>query len=130
MKEINLKKMVSGSSEEVIEKVTQALKAEGFGVLTRIDLDAKIKEKLNKDIPPATILGACNPQLAYEAYQSNTDVASMLPCNAVVREVAPGSISVELARPSFLMEFMEDESLMKLAREADKKLSRALESLY
>lgn len=129
MKEINFKKIVAGSTDEVVERVTQALKAEGFGVLTRIDLDAKIKEKLNKDIPPAIILGACNPQLAYEAYQANTDIASMLPCNAVVREVRPGSISVELARPSFMMEFTEDDNLMNLAREADKKLSRVLDSI-
>ena len=129
MKEINFKKTVVGNTMEIAEKVTQALKAEGFGVLTRIDLDAKIKEQLNKDIPPVIILGACNPQLAFEAYQANTDVTSMLPCNAVVRELKPGSISVEIARPSFMMEFLGDESLKILAVEADKKLSRVLDSL-
>ena len=126
----NFKKTISGSANEVAEKVTQALKAEGFGVLTRIDLDLKLKEKLNKDIPPAIILGACNPQLAYEAYQANTDVASILPCNAVVREIEPGSISVELARPSFIMELIEDEHLVSLGLEADKKLKRVLDSLH
>jgi len=79
MKNINFKKTINGSTEEVVTKLTDALKHEGFGVLTRIDLDAKIKEKLQKIIPPAVILGACNPQLAYEAYQIKTDVASLLP---------------------------------------------------
>lgn len=129
MKQINLKKTISGNTEEAVERVTQALKTEGFGVLTRIDLDAKIKEKLNKDIPPAVILGACNPQLAYDAYQTNTDVASILPCNAVVREIGPDTVSVELARPSLMMEFTEDEKLINLANEADKKLGRVLDSL-
>ncbi len=129
MKEINFKKTVTGNANEVASRVTEALKTEGFGVLTRIDLDAKIKEKLNKEIPPAIILGACNPELAYEAYQANTDVASMLPCNAVIREIKPGTISVELARPSFMMELIEDENLVNLGQEADKKLIRVLDNL-
>lgn len=130
MREINFKKTIPGTPNEVVEKVTQALKAQGFGVLTRIDLDEKIKEKLNKDIAPAIILGACNPQLAYDAYQANSDVASLLPCNAVVREIKPGSISVELARPSFMMEMIEDENLKKLGAEADYKLKKVLDSLH
>lgn len=129
MKEINFKKTVTGNANEVASRVTEALKTEGFGVLTRIDLDAKIKEKLNKEIPPAIILGTCNPELAYEAYQANTDVASMLPCNAVIREIKPGTISVELARPSFMMELIEDENLVNLGQEADKKLIRVLDNL-
>ncbi len=129
MKEINFKKTVTGNANEVASRVTEVLKTEGFGVLTRIDLDAKIKEKLNKEIPPAIILGACNPELAYEAYQANTDVASMLPCNAVIREIKPGTISVELARPSFMMELIEDENLVNLGEEADKKLIRVLDNL-
>jgi uncharacterized protein (DUF302 family) len=129
MKKINLKKTINGSTEEVVTKLTDALKHEGFGVLTRIDLDAKIKEKLQKIIPPAVILGACNPQLAYEAYQINTDVASLLPCNAVVREVEPGTVSIELARPSFMMEAIEDDKLMELGKKADQRLIRVLESL-
>ncbi len=129
MKNINFKKTINGTTEEVVTRLTDALKKEGFGVLTRIDLDAKIKEKLQKDIPPVVILGACNPQLAYEAYQANTDVASLLPCNAVVREINPGTISVELARPSFMMEAIEDAKLMVLGKEADQKLNRVLDSL-
>lgn len=130
MKEINFKKTVYGNVNEVAARVTEALKTEGFGVLTRIDLDEKIKEKLNVTIPPSIILGACNPQLAYEAYRVNTDVASLLPCNAVIREIGPGSVSVELARPSFMMGMFEDEVLKKLAVEADQKLNSVLDSLH
>lgn len=130
MHEINMKKIIAGSVNEVAQRVTEALKTEGFGVLTRIDFDAKIKEKLNKDIPPAIILGACNPKLALEAYEANTDVAGLLPCNAVVRELRPGTVSVELARPSFMMELMEDERLLKMGREADDKLERVLAFLH
>ncbi|MCB0403752.1 MAG: DUF302 domain-containing protein [Bdellovibrionales bacterium] len=126
---INFKKEISGTIEGTIEKVTEALKNEGFGVLTRIDLHAKIKEKLGKEIAPAVILGACNPQLAYEAYTANSDVASLLPCNAVVREVGPGRVSVELARPSAMMEMVGDTDLVSLAKEADKKLEGVLQKM-
>ena len=126
MKTINLKAEITGTIAQVIEKVTQALKSEGFGVLTRIDLHLKIKEKLGKDISPAVILGACNPELAYEAYTANSDVASLLPCNAVIRELAPGRISVELAKPTALMEILGDENLIRLAQAADHKLEKVL----
>jgi uncharacterized protein (DUF302 family) len=129
MKEINFKKEVPGNLDQVIERLTAALQKEGFGVLTRIDLHQKIKEKLNKDLAPAVILGACNPQLAYEAYQVNTNVASLLPCNAVLREVAPEKISVELASASFLMEMVDDQQLAHLGQEADLRLHRVLDSL-
>ncbi|MGZ3699760.1 MAG: DUF302 domain-containing protein [Bdellovibrionota bacterium] len=129
MKSINFKTETTGTVEQVVGKVTQALQAEGFGVLTRIDLHAKIKEKLGKDIAPAVILGACNPTLAYEAYSANPDVASLLPCNAVIRELAPGRVSVELAKPTALMEMIEDRSLQALAQGADQKLERVLSGL-
>jgi uncharacterized protein (DUF302 family) len=126
---INFKKEVSGDVEGTVERVTAALKAEGFGVLTRIDLHLKIKEKLGKELRPAVILGACNPQIAYEAYQQNPDVASLLPCNAVVRDLGGGKVSVELAKPSSLMEMLGDRQLVAFAREADDKLQRALEKV-
>ena len=129
MKAVNFKVETFGTVEQVIEKVTQALQNEGFGVLTRIDLHVKIKEKLGKDISPAVILGACNPGLAYEAYTANSDVASLLPCNAVIRELAPGRISVELAKPTALMEILGDEKLIRLAQAADQKLERVLGTL-
>jgi len=129
MHEINFKKSISGQFDQVINQVTEALKKEGFGVLTRIDLDSKIKEKLGKEINPVAILGACNPQLAYEAYNQNSDVASLLPCNAVIRKIGDDKISVELAKPSALMEMLDDESLVAQAKEADEKLRKVINSL-
>lgn len=129
MNAINLKKEVTSSVDTAVERVTSALKQEGFGVLTRIDLHSKIKEKLGKDLPPAIILGACNPQLAYEAYLANSDVASLLPCNAVIRDIGSGKVSVELAKPTALMEILGDKQLVKLAELADEKLSRVLKQV-
>jgi len=126
MTAINFKRELADSVDHAIERVIKALGAEGFGILTRIDMHSKIKEKTGKDIVPTVILGACNPNLAYEAYVANSDVASLLPCNAVVREIAPGRISVELAAPSGLMTILGDAKLIELAREADTRLQRAL----
>lgn len=126
MKEINIKRTVTDNVENVITRVTEALKKEGFGVLTRIDLDAKVKEKLGKEMNQVVILGACNPQLAFEAYQQNSDVSGLLPCNTVVRKVDDKNVSVEIAMPTALMEILNDAVLIKLAREADLKLQNVL----
>lgn len=128
MTTINFKREISGTVDQAIERITKALGAEGFGILTRIDMHGKIKEKTGKEIIPTVILGACNPMLAYEAYTANSDVASLLPCNAVVREVAPGKISLELAKPTAMMRILGDARLAELAREADAKIERALAS--
>ncbi|MEW6313189.1 MAG: DUF302 domain-containing protein [Pseudomonadota bacterium] len=129
MNSINYKKEINASVDQAIERVTKALSAEGFGVLTRIDMHSKIKEKTGKDIIPTVILGACNPMLAYEAYTANSDVASLLPCNATVREVAPGRISIELVKPTAMMQILGDASLTTLAGEADARLQRVLANL-
>jgi len=126
MTTINFKREISDTVDHAIERTTKALGAEGFGILTRIDMHSKIKEKTGKYIIPTVILGACNPNLAYEAYTANSDVASLLPCNAVVREIAPGKISLEFAKPSGMMQILGDAGLAELAREADAKIERAL----
>ena len=123
---INFKREIADNFDHAIERATKALAAEGFGVLTRIDMHSKIKEKTGKDIVPTVILGACNPNLAHEAYTSNSDVASLLPCNAVVREVAPGRVSLEFAKPTGMMQILGDTKLAELAREADARIERAL----
>ncbi len=127
MTTINFKREISDSFDNVVERITKALGAEGFGILTRIDMHSKIKEKTGKDIIPTVILGACNPNFAYEAYTANSDVASVLPCNAVVREIAPGKISVELAAPTGMLQILGDAKLSKLALEADALMQRALD---
>ncbi len=126
MNGINFKREIADTLDHAIERATKALGAEGFGILTRIDMHSKIKEKTGKDIVPTVILGACNPNLAYEAYTANTDVASLLPCNAVVREVAPGRVSLEFAAPPGMTRMPGDARLTELAREADARIERAL----
>jgi uncharacterized protein (DUF302 family) len=129
MTTINFKREITDTLDQAIARVTQALAAQGFGILTRIDMHSKIKEKTGKEIVPTVILGACNPNLAYEAYVHNSDVASLLPCNAVLREIAPGKISVELAAPSAMMRILGDASLVTLAGEADQRIEAALASV-
>lgn len=126
MPAINFKREIADTMDHAIERATKALGAEGFGILTRIDMHSKIKEKTGKDIIPTVILGACNPNLAYEAYTANSDVASLLPCNAALREIAPGKISMEFVKPTAMMRILGDASLEKLAREADARIERAL----
>jgi len=126
MSTINFKRLINDTLDHTVERATKALAAEGFGILTRIDMHSKIKEKTGKDVIPTVILGACNPNLAYEAYTANSDVASLLPCNAVIREVAPGKMSVEFIKPTSMMTVLGDAGLTALAAEADIKIERAL----
>lgn len=128
MSGINFKREIADGMDQAIDRATKALAAEGFGILTRIDMHTKIKEKTGKDIVPTVILGACNPNLAFEAYTANPDVASLLPCNAVVREIAPGRISLEFAAPSGMMGILGDQKLTELASEADTRIHRALDA--
>ena len=125
---INFKREITDTFDHAIERATKALSAEGFGVLTRIDMHSKIREKTGKDMMPTVILGACNPNLAFEAYNANSDVTSLLPCNAVVREISPGKISLEFIKPTAMMTVLGDSKLTELAREADAKIARALDN--
>lgn len=98
--QINFKTELSGDFDGLIDRVTSALKGEGFGILTRIDMHTKIEEKIGKKLPKVVILGACNPTMAYEAYTANSDVASLLPCNVVVRDIGAGKVSIEIIKPT------------------------------
>jgi uncharacterized protein (DUF302 family) len=129
MTAINFKREIADTLDHAIERATKALSAEGFGILTRIDMHSKIKEKTGKHIIPTVILGACNPNMAYEAYTANSDVASLLPCNAVIRELAPGKVSVEFIKPTSMMKILGDAKLTALVAEADGKIERALVSV-
>ncbi len=129
MTAINFKRDITDTFDHAIDRATKALGAEGFGILTRIDMHSKIKEKTGKEIIPTVILGACNPNLAYEAYSANSDVASLLPCNAVIREIAPGRVSLEFVKPTAMMQITGDAKLASLAREADAKIERALSNV-
>jgi uncharacterized protein (DUF302 family) len=127
--QINFKTELSGDFDSLIDRVTSALKGEGFGILTRIDMHAKIEEKIGKKLPKVVILGACNPTMAYEAYTANSDVASLLPCNVVVRDIGTGKVSIEIIKPSAMMKVLGDKKLDRLAQEADVLLKNVIDRL-
>ena len=129
MKKVNFKKEVTGKFEDVISRLTEELKKDGFGVLTRIDFHSKMKEKLGKDLPPLAILGICNPKLAFDAFTADSDVTSLLPCNAVVRQLDTNRMSVELALPSTLLTLLNAKELVTAAEGADRALQGTLERL-
>jgi uncharacterized protein (DUF302 family) len=129
MSSLSIKKETTGPFDEICQKVIEAIKPIGFGVLTRIDFDQKIKEKLNEKIERCVILGACNPKLALEAYRESTDVALLIPCNIVVRELAGGKVMVEAMRPTQMLEFVKDVSRSELIDNAEKDLEKVILSL-
>jgi len=117
------------SFDTAIEQVTEALKRIDFGILTRIDFDQKIKEKLGHTLPRTAILGACNPAFAYEAYTQDQDMLLVVPCNVVIEEKSIVSVEVRMVRPSFLMDAMKSSKLAELAPLVDQKLETALRAL-
>ena len=114
--------------EQALEKVTEALKGEGFGVLTRIDVKAILKEKLGADFRKYVILGACNPPLAHRALGTDLDVGLLLPCNVVVYEENGGSV-VAIADPMAMLGIIHQPEIENVAREARAKLKRVIEAL-
>ena len=114
--------------EQAIEQVTEALKAEGFGVLTEIDVKATLKKKLDADFRRYTIFGACNPQLAHRALQAELEIGLLLPCNAIVYEDGEGS-GVALMDPLVMMQVSDHPDLEPLGREARERLERVMASL-
>ena len=129
MQNLAIRKTISLSLDLAVEKTTNALKEIGFGILTRIDFDQKIKEKLGKQLPRTVILGACNPALAYEAYMQNTDVTLLVPCNLVVREIAKGQCAIEMIRPSQMMQILPGIEMQDLITKAEADLSRVFANL-
>lgn len=119
-------KELNGDVESVCNQVTEAIKSAGFGILTRIDFDKKIEEKLNQKINKTVILGACNPKIAYEAFQQSTDVALLIPCNIVVREIAPNKVIVEAMRPTKMLDFLKDVNSSEAIEKAEADLSEII----
>jgi uncharacterized protein (DUF302 family) len=122
-------KTVKGTFEEVIDKTTQGLKEEGFGVLTEIDVTATLKEKLAIDFKKYRILGACSPPDAYKALLAEDKIGTMLPCNVIVQEIEEGVFEVAAVNPMASMQAVENEKLSKVAEEITDKLEKIINKL-
>lgn len=120
---------LTGAFDDAVARVTAALKAEGFGVLTQIDVRETLKQKLDVAFRPYMILGACNPPLAYRALSLAPEIGLLLPCNVTVSEVAPGQIDVGLVDPMMMMSVAARPELAEVAGEARAKLERVAAAL-
>ena len=116
------------SYEEAIDRITDALAAEGFGILTEIDVKATLKKKLDADFRKYVILGACNPVLAQRALTIDDSIGLLLPCNVVVAETERGA-EVAYAQPRQMLSIADEPALSPVAEEAEQRLARALERL-
>ena len=120
---------ITGSFDNAIQKVTEALKTEGFGILTEIDIKATLKKKLDVDFYNYKILGACNPPFAYKALLAEDKIGTMLPCNVIVQEKIPGQVEVSAVDPSASMQAIENKALADIATEIRARLQKVIEGL-
>ncbi len=125
----NFTKKVDYTFQEALEKTKEALKGEGFGVISEIDLKEKFKEKLDVDFREYMILGACNPALAHKAIAQEDKIGTMLPCNVLVQEHDGGKVEVTAINPMESMASIGNDNLAKIAKEVSEKLKTALDKL-
>lgn len=124
-----ISKKINGNFDEAILLVTESLKKEGFGILSEINLQEKLKEKLDVDFRKYKILGACNPAYAYKAIQKEDKIGTMLPCSVIVQELGNNEIEVAAVDPVASMMAVENPGLAGIAGEIKEKLERAIASL-
>jgi len=122
-------KIVESGFEEAVERVTEELAKEGFGILTVIDVQATLKKKLDVDMPGYRILGACNPGLANQAISAVPDIGLLLPCNVLVREDEEGHVHVGFMDPGAVLGLVEDPRVDPLAEQVKQKLETVLAAL-
>ena len=122
-------KTVEDGPDDAIRKVTEALAAEGFGVLTTIDIAATLKKKLGEDTAPYVILGACNPQFAHRALQAEPEIGTLLPCNVVVRQQGDGATRVDIMDPQAVLRLTDRPEVAAIAGEVRMRLQRVLAAI-
>ncbi len=120
---------LNGQFEQVVEKTIAALKQEGFGILTSIDVKDTLHKKLGVDFRNYRILGACNPPYAYQALQAENKIGTMLPCNVIVRETAEGEIEIAAVDPVASMQAIKNSELVEIATQIQSKLKKVISSL-
>lgn len=123
-----ISKVVDLSYEEAVNKVTEELKKEGFGVLTAIDVKETLKKKLNVDFDKYIILGACNPPYAYKALQAEYELGLILPCNVIVYE-KDGKVTVSAFDPMVMSQMIDNPKLKEIAVEVREKLERVIQNV-
>jgi uncharacterized protein (DUF302 family) len=122
-------RIVSGSPAEVEARVTEALKARGFGVLTRIDVAATLKAKLGEEMPPYVILGACNPPLAHRAISSEPEIGLLLPCNVIVYQDGDGQTHVAAMDPAPVLELVDNPQVAPVAQQVRQLMTEVVEAV-
>lgn len=124
--EFTFHRIVSGAMADVVERIKAALKTEGFGVLTEIDIEATLQAKLGADFRPYRILGACNPPLAKKALEAEPRIGVMLPCNVIVQQIADGQVEIAAIDPAAPMGVIGNAALSEIAAEVGLRLRKAV----
>lgn len=122
-------KTLETTPEQARQRAIEALSGEGFGVLTEIDVKATMKKKLDRDMRYYTILGACNPEMAWQAIEHEPKIGTMLPCNVIVRELEDGRVEVSAVDPRASMQAVENPELGKVAAEVRSRLQRVIDAI-
>lgn len=122
-------KTINASFDEAIQRTTEALKTEGFGVISEIRMHEKLKEKLNVDFKKYTLLGSCNPSFAYKALQAEDKIGTMLPCNVLVIEQGQNKIEVAAVNPIASMQAVTNHALADVAQQVTNKLKNVIDNL-